>query len=112
MAERDTQAGRPPGAPSAGRRLPPQRLAGARGEAVTELPIPRDVECEQREVSSGRRTRGRGDEREQSFGCVEPEPGSDERAADRYRESRDLGLGVPGSVHPGEVQTEPDGTDT
>ena len=55
-----------------------------------EPPIPRDVEREQGEVPAGGRSRDRGDERQEVLGGVEAEPGADERAADRRRESRDL----------------------
>src|SRR5213595_4136530 len=57
--------------PSAGRGTRLQRLSRVCGEAITNLPIPGDIESEQGQVSTDRRSDDRGDERKEPCGGVE-----------------------------------------
>src|SRR5512132_4297373 len=70
--------------------------------------VPGDVKGEQDQVRSDGRSDDRGGDGRKAAGCVEPEPGSDESAADRRRESGGLGLRGPVAVHPGQVDPEAD----
>ena len=50
----------------------------------------------------------RGERRNQSSGCVEAQPRTDQRASGCVRETGESGSGGPVAVHPGEVHTQPD----
>src|SRR5436190_5893915 len=70
----------PRAAPSTRRRPGLQRLFGVRREAVTDLPIPCDVESEQRQISTDRSADDHSHKSKEPFGYVETQPGADERA--------------------------------
>jgi len=55
------------------------------------------------EVRTDGRSNDRGDTRQESFGCVEPQPGTDEGGSGCRREARGLRPGGPVAAHPGEV---------